>query len=587
MLITRLFFSALFFLSTISAMPVAMSAEKATPQAAYYVATDGLDAPGRGTAAQPWRTITYALDNVPDDSIIFVKPGDYVGRVRLRGDFAQGVTIRSEIPYQARLRNTADKVITTYDGCSGITLEGFDIAHGEPGAAALVVHVDGGGVDGYVTDLLFTNNVFHDSYNNDILKINNGATHITVRGNLFYNQEGSDEHIDVNSIKDVVIEDNVFLSDYARSGRSGDIGTTSAFIVVKDSNGDSDWVLGSERVTIRRNVFLNYEGSTGYGFIQLGEDGELDFEAMDVLVENNLMLGNSSIRMRSPLGAMGVRDVTFRNNTVVGDLPAYAFAMRLYNIGANDPNENIHFFNNIWSDPTGTMGAGGGSGNDFSDTPIGETASFILDHNLYWNGGAAIPSDSGELVNYTDDANRLIADPLLGGQSGLVLPRWVPAVGQFADGSATIRQAFERLVMLYGTPATGSPVIGAANPAQAPTEDILGQSRTLPEIGAVEILPALTLSGTSGNQVIQLTWEVNTTLPSTTTWTISYAGPAGDEPSPIEGIPSETRAYTLTGLTNYEWYTVTLTTVGVTPILSDTVSVMPTDRLIVLPLLVR
>jgi hypothetical protein len=51
----------------------------------YYVSTTGVDAPGNGTNANPWRTITYALTQVPDGSIILVKPGDYVGRVRLSG----------------------------------------------------------------------------------------------------------------------------------------------------------------------------------------------------------------------------------------------------------------------------------------------------------------------------------------------------------------------------------------------------------------------------------------------------------------------------------------------------------------------
>lgn len=496
-------------------MPVALA------NGEYYVATDGIDAPGRGTAALPWRTITYALDNVPDGSTILVKPGEYVGRVRLRGDFAQGVVVRSEAPYQARLRNTADKVITTYDGCRGVTLEGFDIAHGGSGAVALVVHIDGGGVEGYVTDVTLVNNIIHDSYNNDILKVNNGATHVTIRGNMFYNQSGSDEHIDVNSVKDVVIEDNVFFNDFAGSGRSN-VNNTSAYVVVKDSNGTDDWVLGSERVTLRRNVFLNWEGSTGYGFVQIGEDGTANFEARDVLVENNLMLGNAANTLRSPIGAMGVRDVTFRHNTVAGDMPSYAFAMRLYTYGDNPTNQNVRFYNNIWSDPTGTMGAYGGAANDFSDTPPGETASFALDRNLYWNGGAAIPSDGGELINYTDDANRLVADPLLGGQAGLIVPRWNQGAGQFADGSATIRQAFERLVALYATPGTDSPVIGAADPAYAPADDILGRPRSLPDIGAVEFVSVLALHGAPADRAIHLTWEVNATLPVSTTWHVDY-----------------------------------------------------------------
>ena len=155
-----------------------------------------------------------------------------------------------------------------------------------------------------------------------------------------------------------------------------------------------------------------------------------------MLVENNLMLGNSRNVMRSPFGVKGGKEITFRNNTVNGDLPSKAFAMRLNTEGDNPPNEDIHFYNNIWSDPAGTMGAENpSSSNDFSDTPPGETRSFVLDTNLYWNGGQPVPRDGGELINYTDDANALVADPLLVAPSGIVLPRWDPAFGKFGDGS--------------------------------------------------------------------------------------------------------------------------------------------------------
>lgn len=41
-------------------------------------------------------------------------------------------------------------------------------------------------------------------------------------------------------------------------------------------------------------------------------------------------------------------------------------------------------------------------------------------------------------------------------------------------------------------------------------------------------------------------------------------------------------------VSNYVWYTVTLSAVlGATPILTDTVRVMPTDRLVYLPLVLR
>jgi hypothetical protein len=444
----------------------------------FFVAANGSDAPANGSAAAPWATIGYAITRVPDGSTILVRPGEYRGLVRLDASFTQGVTVRSEVPYQARLRNNA-QVVISYNG-QGITLEGFDIAHSGPGAGALVVHIQNLRSQGATSRITLRNNIIHDSYNNDILKINNGARDITVTGNIFYNQTGSDEHIDVNSVTGVIVQDNIFFNDFAGSGRA-DPGGTSAFIVIKDSNGNDDGLLGSRDITVRRNIFLGWIGSVGHGFVQIGEDGTANYEADGVMIENNLMLGNSPARMRSPVAVMGSRNVTVRNNTIVGDLPSSSFGMRLYAVGSNQPNSNIRFYNNIWSDPRGTMGV-------FAEAPRGQTSSVTLATNLYWNGGQAIPSSAAALVNTTDDPARVVGDPLLGEQAGLVLPRLNS--GGFADGSTTARQAFERLVANYGTPAAGSAAIDRAQANQAPADDILGGARprgTAPDLGALEV----------------------------------------------------------------------------------------------------
>ncbi|MAT41253.1 MAG: hypothetical protein CL609_02850 [Anaerolineaceae bacterium] len=460
----------------------------------YYIAVTGSNNAGDGTANHPWATISYALNQVPDDSLILVKPGTYFGEVRLDGDFPIGVTVRSETPYQARLRfdNT---VVKCFYG-RGITLEGFDIAHSGPESGALVIQIqdligEPGGSE-TVSRITLRNNVLHDSYNNDVLKINNGASQITVENNMFYNQTGSDELIDINSVTDVIVQDNLFFNDFEGSGRTN-LNNTSSYIVIKDSNGNADTNLGSRNIIVRRNIFFNWQGSTGSNFLLIGEDGQPYFEAQNVLVENNLMLGNSGNVMRAAFGVKGGKDITFRHNTVIGDLPSLAFAMRLNTEGDNPANENIQFYNNIWADPTGTMGAENDTRqNDFSDTPIGQTASFSLDYNLYWNDGSPIPTDPNELINYTIDNHSLIADPLLPVQNNLTLPRWVPASGLFADGSTSIRQVFTRMAGYYGRPGFESPVIDQANSAQSPGEDILGNPRPLlsgPDIGALEVLP--------------------------------------------------------------------------------------------------
>lgn len=451
--------------------------------AIFYVATNGNDTTGNGSLAAPWRTIGHAITQVPDGSTILVRPGTYTGRVNLIGSFAQGVTVRSEIPFQAALRNN-DRVITCYD-VDGITIEGFDIAHTGAGASPLVVHIDGAG-DNSVSRITIRNNILHDSFNNDILKINNAAKDILVQGNVFYNQTGSDEHIDINSVDSVTVEDNIFFNDFAGSGRSN-TNSTSSYIVIKDSNDDDDIYVGTRNVTVRRNIFLNWEGSTGSNYILVGEDGKPYHEAFDILIENNLLLGSSSNTMRAAFGVKGSRDITFRNNTVSGDLPSLAFAMRLNREGSNLTNQNIRFYNNIWSDPAGTMGGPGT--NDFSDTPPSDTSSFVLHNNLYWNGGAAIPSDASELINYTSDSSRIVSSPQLTAPASVALPRWVPGLQTFADGSTTIGQAFERLVNLYARPQPESACIDAADPDNAPDEDILRQPRPSgsEDIGAYEI----------------------------------------------------------------------------------------------------
>ena len=452
----------------------------------YYVSTTGSDETGSGTEGAPWATITHALDSVADGSLILVKPGTYNGRIRLRGQFDQGVTVRSEEAYKARLRHSGT-VVTCFYG-RGITLEGFDIAHSSLGGA-LVVQIQKASPDYTVSDIVIRNNVLHDSLDNDILKINNGAVNVTVEGNMFYNQTGQDEHIDANSVTGVVIQDNIFFNDFGENNDN----STSSFIVVKDSNGNNDGIEGSSEITIRRNIFMHWEGNDGTNFVLIGEDGKTYFEARDVLVENNLMLGDSGNVMRAAFGVKGGKDIVFRHNTVSGDLPSMAYAMRLNTENLNPPNENIHFFNNIWSDPTGTMGAKNGSStNDFSDTPIGQTDSFDLSHNLYWNGGAAIPESIEDLINYTDDANRVVADPGLKTPSEIILPWWNEEDGRFEDGSTSIRQAFLRLVRQYGAIRADSAAVDKASSVNAAAEDILKKARVpgkAPDIGAFEFSP--------------------------------------------------------------------------------------------------
>jgi hypothetical protein len=506
----------------------------------HYVSPTGSDS-SPGTAAQPWATLNHASAQTlllgGSNCTVFFADGVYTGPNSLYERFPTPTTFRASNPYRAVLQNSGTAV--SLFGARNMVFEGFELRHTGPGAGALVVQVQQDGID-WSEQITFRNNVLHDSWNNDILKINNGARFVTVENNVFYNQTGSDEHMDVNSVTDVVIQDNIFFNDFPGSGRPND-NDTSSFIVIKDSNGSDDGLQGSERITVRRNVFLNWQGSTGSNFVLIGEDGNPYHEGKDILVENNLMLGNSPHTMRAAFGVKGGRNITFRNNTVAGNLPSLAFAFRSNQEGANPPNENVLFHNNIWSDPTGTMGAEGGGGNDFSDGLPSETVNLVLDRNLYWNGGAAIPP--GDQVSpLVTDIRRIVADPLLStNQGGIVLPRWTGAA--FASGNTIVRQEFFRLVDLYGAIPAGSPAQNGADAALAAADDILGRSRTAPDLGAFEVTPATLaiqdLAVSEGDAgAANAVFTVRLSTPAAATVTVGWSTGAGTATAGSDYTPS-------------------------------------------------
>lgn len=440
----------------------------------FFVATNGVDQTSGGNAQNPWATISFAIDQVPDGATIEVLPGIYNGRVRLDQAFTNGVVVRSSQPYQARLRHDSGAVVICFT-CQGISVEGFDIAHATNNTTALVIQIQ----NTEVTDVTLRNNIIHDSTNNDLLRVNNGARNILIEGNIFYNQAGSDEHVDVNSTIGVTVQDNVFFNTGSQSN-------TSSYIVIKDSNGNSDGLLGVRDTTVRRNIFLNWHGSAGQSFIRVGEDNTTNFEADGVLIENNLMIGNSNQLMRSSLTIQGSRDILVRNNTVVGDLPSRNFAVRFLRDSNNQANQNIVLSNNIWSDPTGSLGTEGFVGADVFEALANSTQAITLNNNLYYNGGSQIPSDTAQQVNVGQDNSALIGDPLLPEQSNIVLP--VFNGSGFASGEENIRQVFLNLAERFARPQANSMALNQADPSNAAADDLLGVRRTgNPDVGAYEI----------------------------------------------------------------------------------------------------
>lgn len=460
--------------------------EPQNPACSYWVAPAPAGNDNNpGTYEQPWATLKEAAKKVPDNlCTVWFKPGNYVGENRLNRRFATPTLFKSYAPYRAVL--SAPGSVVSISGGVNIILEGFDIHHQNPAADPLVVAIDRSD-DGWAERITLRNNLIHDSFNNDLLKIYNGSRFVTVQNNIFYNQGDGEEQMDVNSVTDVIIEDNIFFNSYESSGRTN-LNQAKQFIVIKDSNENEDGLLGSRRVTVRRNLFFNWQGQNDETFIQVGLDGKPYHEAIGVRVENNLLVGNTPIQAGKAFGVRGAKDVEFVNNTVVGDLPSEAYAAWVTISELNPLNQNISFRNNIWSDSTGTMGAGlTNSSRTFATGVRIFTLGLVLDNNLYWNGSQPIPP--GDLLSpLVDDTHRVVAAPLINeNYTGLVLPIWNGAT--FASGSTSIREEFVRLVTLYGSIPPSSPAVGKADPLYAPATDILGRSRgASPDLGAYESL---------------------------------------------------------------------------------------------------
>ncbi len=450
-----------------------------TTRCVYRVSLEGSDTTGDGSAARPWRTIPNAVAKVPDQGcVILVAPGRYEGYVNLKRRLSKTLTIRSLVPHAAVLVN--DGTVLDIDGGRNLVIEGFRLTQSGPGPAgqlSYVAIIDRSGST-WSERITLRNNILHDSLNDDLLKVHNGVEGMNVVGNVFYNQGPSEQHIDVNSVRDVRITGNLFFNDLARSGRQ--LEAQKSYIVVKDSNGETDGMLGSRDITIDRNVFANWQGGPDETFVQIGNDGKPYHEAIGVRLERNLFLAHSPFRAQATVGVRGVKDVTLNANTVVGDLPSSAFGLWV-NIRSDNPqNDGLRVLNNVFADPTATMGR-------FSTGAVTSIANAGLDRNLYWNGGAALAD--GTVIGPSADARAVRGDPKLPAVTGPVLvPYWTGTA--FLSGATTVRAEFRRLVETYGTPGAGSAAFVVANPATAPLTDILGRAAgPTPDLGAVQSSP--------------------------------------------------------------------------------------------------
>ncbi len=440
---------------------------------------------GAGGVASIREALDQASANGWSEVKITVEAGHQEGVLAGSLGVFQDALIVSAEPYRARIEEID---LSGGDLAQYVTFEGFDLG----GGSGIVVKLDGGQTtDQNIHHVTFRNNVIHDSGFSDVVKVNAGSNHITFERNVIYGHQ--DDAMDLNSVAHVYVHDNIFF----------DVTGDRNLLVIKDSTeiGSPDFFHSTQHAYVRRNVFLNWRGGGSSAMLYLGEDNDReDYAVQLAVVESNLFVGNGDVGpgFAAPIALRGVRDVTIRNNTFNGAFAggrSWAFLAWAITSPQTLLTQDLYIYNNAWV-------ANGGVGTArFSNSDADGIGDFLLDHNLYWNGGQPIPQEDQGLINFTADAAAIMDDPVVPNVPGQIpLPVWDPQSGTFGDGSATICEAFEALVSNYGQPGPRSALVDggvAVVPAAAGDEspdvplgsDILGFARTgTPDVGAVERL---------------------------------------------------------------------------------------------------
>jgi hypothetical protein len=517
--IKRLSITLLFIVTSIACAP------PVTAQGPiYYVATDGIDAPGCGTIASPCRTIQYAAGQVQAGDTVLINPGTYTG----------GITVDTS--------GTASEPITFRANGAGVIVSG---SGGERDAFFITE-----------ADYIVVEGLTIQNANRAGLRISL-SDHVTVRNCTFANNTTWGLFTD--------------FSDYTTVENCESYGAVDQHGIYISNSSDYP-ILRGNRLHHNHDCGLHMNGD-----VSMGGDGIISH----ALVENNIIYENG-VGGGSGINMDGVTDSVIRNNLLYNN---HASGISLYQIDGGGSSQNNRVLNN-----TIIMASDGRWALNIPDTNNKLFNNIVLNNHSY-RGSILIttPTSAGFESDYNVVMDRFSTEGE--GNTRLTLAQWQALGYDQHSIIATPSQLFVNSSAADYHLTPSSPAIDKGTLLNDVPTDLEGNPRPsgiTHDIGAYEFQPPLVLSGKPGNQTIYLNWSLNTTLPAGSVWRITYYSQTVASTVSFSNIVSPTRAYTLTSLTNYFWYTVTLNAMqGATPFLPDTVRVMPTDRFVYLPLVLK
>jgi hypothetical protein len=534
-----------------------------------------------GTLALPWLTIQHAADVAQPGDTIVVYPGSY-DRVTINAGGTPGhyITFKgSNVPDQSlidpnTLFDPHNPVPVPGNPAINAVVRGFTIQPAYPITEPVpyvrienleITNISAAGYSGASAILVrntahieIVGNLIHDvnpaAHGVGIQGSGQGNVANVIRGNTLYRVQG----VGISIVgRNWLVENNDISHGL-------DVNTITGEYDGSDT--DAIRFFGSGHL-IRNNTMYDYLDEEQLGdphidcFQTFAVYPESQF-AHDILVEGN-SCDNFGQMLMIEDNATGnyVHHITFRNNTL----------RRARAVAINGSCDHFTFANNVVAE------------SHYSAIGLGHSPYLTLVNNIFCsNGGGSQIIDEDTKVGTVWDYN--IHSPDFS---------WPHKQPEFDTHSMFgIDPQFVNSHAGNYHLAVDSPAIDAGVALREFNYDIDFTPRpqiATWDIGAYEAVPEVVLQGTAGDRTIYLVWQVNITLPVTSTWRIDYYTTTATAPFTAPDPFSTTRAHTLTNhVTNFQWYTVTLhAMVGETSWLSDTVRVMPTDKFVYLPLVLR
>ncbi|MDT8855529.1 right-handed parallel beta-helix repeat-containing protein [Paracoccaceae bacterium Fryx2] len=346
----------------------------------FYVSTNGSDN-GDGSAGNPFRTITRAIENLGAGDEVIVKAGTYNESLNInRGGSADGyVTITSETPGGALIRPPSGAWNAISVNANYVIVDGFDI-EGRSGDGIEANHVH---------HVKILNNTIHGAGESGIQF--NWSEFITIDGNETYDNGSSGWFSGI--------------SIYQNRNITGDT-TTPGFRTIVSNNISHDNVTKAGQHTDGNGIIIDDFQST--------QTGGYPSYTFPTLVENNLVYQN---------GGKGVQ-VTWSDYVTVRNNTAWHNNQDPLNTGTwRGELSNSQSSNNTWVNNIAVADRSINSNNTAIDNTSygGYVNNVIWANNLTFNGTAgqsSVRTDGGNAMPSAANGNILGVDPGFMGAPG-------------------------------------------------------------------------------------------------------------------------------------------------------------------------